>query len=381
MKSLLSIIAGLIAFALTAGCASDAETDHLFDRFALQDTLHLVEVVEIGDEEGRHLAMPVGPQVGVDGNTYVADAGYRDIRVFSPDGELLHTIGAFGEGPGEFRSPDIFALGAHDSLFVYDRTLRRLSAFAPLPDPSFAYSVEVKSSALRSPTDLFVGQNGALFAAYTRGVNREEMEEGVWVVEINHSGEIKRDSLAYLRNMEVIRAVRGEGHMQAVGKPFARYPVLRPGPAGYPCYGWTGHLRIECLGEDGAAEALIESAVAPRYVTAEDRQEQLTRLEHVPNAATMIQEEGWHDTHPAYELFTIETPERIWIHGLFHPDAAGDAFLSRWHVIDTSEEAIYPVHLANPDDLIFAVQDARAFAYRIIPETDEARIVIYEIET
>ncbi|NBC00502.1 MAG: hypothetical protein GVY15_06545 [Bacteroidetes bacterium] len=381
MKSLLSIIAGLIAFALTAGCASDAETDHLFDRFALQDTLHLVEVVEIGDEEGTDLAMPVAPQLGSDGNIYVADAGYRDIRVFSPDGELLHTIGGFGEGPGEFRSADILALGAQDSLFVYDRTLRRLSAFAPLPDPTFEYSAEVKSSALRSPTELFAARSGALFAAYTRGVNQEGMEEGVWIAEINHNGEIISDSLAHLRNMEVIRASSGEGHMQAVGKPFARYPVLRPGPAGYPCYGWTGHLQIQCLREDGSAKTLIESPVPSRSVTAEDRQEALRRVEDAPNAATMIQEEGWHDAHRTYELFTIESPERIWIQGLFHPDAAGDAFGSLWHVIDTSEEAIYPVHLANPDDLIFAVQDARAFAYRIIPETDEARIVIYEIET
>lgn len=381
MKSLLSIIAGLIVFALIAGCANDAETDHLFNRFALQDTLRLVEIVEIGDSEGTDLAMPVGPQLGSDGTIHVADLGYRDIRVFSPDGALLHTVGEFGEGPGEFRAPGIFTLGVEDSLFVYDRVLRRLSAFTPLPDPTFAYSVELKSSALRAPTDLFVAQNGAFFAAYTRGVNREGMEEGVWVVELNHSGEIVRDSLAYLRNMEVIRAVRGEGHMQAVGKPFARYPVLRPGPEGYPCYGWTGHLRIECLGEDGAAETLIDISVPPRFVTAEDRQERLTRIEHVPNAAAMIQEEGWHDTHPTYELFTIETPERIWIYGLFHPDAAGDAFVSRWHVIDIAAEAIYPVHIANAEDRIFAVQNGRAFAYRIIPETDEARIIIYEIET
>jgi hypothetical protein len=135
------------------------------------------------------------------------------------------------------------------------------------------------------------------------------------------------------------------------------------------------------VNEDGTSETLIDIPVPSRSVTADDRRAALERVEDVPNAATMIQEEGWHDTHPAYEIFTIESPERIWIRGLYHPDAADDAFVSLWHVIDIATESIYPAHLANPDDRIFAVQDGRAFAYRVIPETNEIRIAVYQIET
>ncbi len=234
VNNLLPIIFAAFIFLFTSGCERSDETGHLFERFALQDTLQLVEIVEIGDAEGTDVAMPTGPQLGSNGTIYVADAGYRDVRVFSPDGELLDTIGEFGEGPGEFRSPVNLALGDQDSVFVYDRMLRRVSAFGPLPESSFAYSFGVGSSALRSPTEIFASQDGSLFSAYTRGVNREEMEEGIWITEINHEGAIVKDSLAHLPTMEMIRAQRGEEHMQAVAKPFGRYPIPPPESNGLP---------------------------------------------------------------------------------------------------------------------------------------------------
>lgn len=46
-----------------------------------------------------------------DGNVYLLDSQLSEVKVFSPEGEYLRTIGREGEGPGEFRRPqDMFFL-------------------------------------------------------------------------------------------------------------------------------------------------------------------------------------------------------------------------------------------------------------------------------
>jgi hypothetical protein len=77
--------------------------------------------------------------VGSDGRIYVPDTQARHIRVFSPDGQYLLTIGGPGGGPGELgRNASFVALTAGDTLIVPDRTNRRVNRYAPdgtvLPD-------------------------------------------------------------------------------------------------------------------------------------------------------------------------------------------------------------------------------------------------------
>jgi hypothetical protein len=40
-----------------------------------------------------------------DGNVYLLDTQLSEVKVFSPDGEYINTLGREGEGPGEFRRP------------------------------------------------------------------------------------------------------------------------------------------------------------------------------------------------------------------------------------------------------------------------------------
>lgn len=49
-------------------------------------------------------------QVDEEGNAYLLDSHLSQILVMSPEGELLRTIGREGEGPGEFRRSNEFAL-------------------------------------------------------------------------------------------------------------------------------------------------------------------------------------------------------------------------------------------------------------------------------
>ena len=73
---------------------------------AIGEEVHLV----LGDKDDATsiLYLPRQVEEGPDGNLYVLDWGDSYIKVFSPAGEFLRSIGGPGEGPGEFQRIDVF---------------------------------------------------------------------------------------------------------------------------------------------------------------------------------------------------------------------------------------------------------------------------------
>ena len=60
-----------------------------------------------------------------DGSLVVADATYRQIRLYSPEGGFLASAGRAGEGPGEFSGGIVEMVGATgDTVWVLDRVGR-----------------------------------------------------------------------------------------------------------------------------------------------------------------------------------------------------------------------------------------------------------------
>lgn len=64
---------------------------------------------------------------------YIATVN-NTIRIFSPEGKYLKTIGGRGRGPGEFLSITTMTMGFNDEIFVYDIRLRRLTTFYNVGD-------------------------------------------------------------------------------------------------------------------------------------------------------------------------------------------------------------------------------------------------------
>jgi hypothetical protein len=56
-------------------------------------------------------------------------AGEEPPFVFGSDGRFLARVGGVGEGPGEFRRPQLAFVGASDSLFFVDRQVARLTVY------------------------------------------------------------------------------------------------------------------------------------------------------------------------------------------------------------------------------------------------------------
>jgi hypothetical protein len=68
-------------------------------------------------------------QVASDGRLFVLELQERQVRVFSPQGRFLRSIGRSGQGPGEFERPVAFGL-VGDTVWVRDVGARRVTLFS-----------------------------------------------------------------------------------------------------------------------------------------------------------------------------------------------------------------------------------------------------------
>lgn len=70
--------------------------------------------------------------IGADGSTYLLDGQIPAVRVFTPEGSYLRTLGRNGDGPGEFSQPDGgIAVLSDGRLAVRDPGNARLQLFDP----------------------------------------------------------------------------------------------------------------------------------------------------------------------------------------------------------------------------------------------------------
>ncbi len=88
-------------------------------------TVQLDEMWRIGgdtDDEDQIFGLISKVLTGPKGDLYALDSQLSEIKVFSPEGEYLRTIGREGEGPGEFR-------GAQDMFFLPNGNIAVLQVF------------------------------------------------------------------------------------------------------------------------------------------------------------------------------------------------------------------------------------------------------------
>lgn len=89
----------------------------------------LVEEIRFQGEDGTPSELGEPRDIAVDalGRIYVVEGKPAAIKVFSPDGQFIRTIGRDGEGPGEFRVGFIAIRGEH--LVIQDPRISRISVF------------------------------------------------------------------------------------------------------------------------------------------------------------------------------------------------------------------------------------------------------------
>jgi DNA-binding beta-propeller fold protein YncE len=94
------------------------------------------------------------------GDIYVTD-GYRNARVhrFKPDGQLVRSWGTPGKGEGEFHLPHSIAIDPNGTLYVADRSNKRVQIFSP--DGEFLGVW----TGMGGPNDITRGKDGTFYIA------------------------------------------------------------------------------------------------------------------------------------------------------------------------------------------------------------------------
>jgi DNA-binding beta-propeller fold protein YncE len=77
--------------------------------------------------QGR--GQPFGVAADSSGMVYVSDCTRHNISVFTPDGNLMTSLGTMGEVPGKFNTPHGLAVGSDGSLYVCDSRNSRIQVF------------------------------------------------------------------------------------------------------------------------------------------------------------------------------------------------------------------------------------------------------------
>jgi len=84
--------------------------------------------VDVGDDE--YMLGRVGNIHATDELLYLTDTQEPAVHVYDTDGRHLRTIGSGpGQGPGEYETPVLVSRADDGTVFVYDGTLRRLTAY------------------------------------------------------------------------------------------------------------------------------------------------------------------------------------------------------------------------------------------------------------
>jgi peptidylamidoglycolate lyase len=135
---------------------------HQVFKFSPQGEL-LLTLGEAGRADGdrSHFDGPTDVAVGADGAIYVAD-GYGNARVvkFSPEGAYLMQWGGRGSAPGQFDVPHGIAIDGRGQVYIADRGNARIQVF----DGAGRFLREISGPGIGRPWAVDLGADGTLYA-------------------------------------------------------------------------------------------------------------------------------------------------------------------------------------------------------------------------
>lgn len=137
-----SAVLGLLAATILAGprptfplasvsWASGSDTVRVVPARCTRCGLSVIHEADLARDDGYDVDLP-SFSVATFARGGFATTGFGEpfvVNLFDRTGKLVGHVGRRGEGPGEFSSPKQAVIGPADSIWVLDRTLRRLQVF------------------------------------------------------------------------------------------------------------------------------------------------------------------------------------------------------------------------------------------------------------
>ena len=368
----------MFCLALCAAC-SNSEAPHDSN---IVPQIEFVESLRLGDEAaGDTMLFGSIDQLAVTsrGDVIVTAVRPATIQAFDAEGDFLGTIGAEGEGPGEYRYVSHTVVGSGDSVHVFEYLLNRILIYSP-GDYTFARHVQVTDAGSKQMTGLLgVLDDGWLMTMEWPSFLRQDDgsmvandNREIEVVKVDLDGSYSSDPIAIMREQELILNVQeGAFGFNIVSVPFGRYTWRAVGLDGLLYYGYNDSIRISMVSSDGSDQGVISHDVEPIPVTGAELQKE----RHSQSAAfqELLDTRPPHETKPAFETFVINESGHVWVK-LSSAEGSMDA---TWLALNRESEAVGQTTLPKSVTLQ-AIRNGRAYGVDH-PEGEAPMVVVYEL--
>lgn len=119
--------------------------------------------------------------VGREGNLYVLDDGWQEIRTYGAEGELRNRMALqIGEGPGEVRQPSLLAVGPENRFYMTGMRSRRITILDREGQAAGQFPLKVAPTNLLAAADgiyvtgFWLNTSGGVVRRYSREGSEEE---------------------------------------------------------------------------------------------------------------------------------------------------------------------------------------------------------------
>jgi hypothetical protein len=318
------------------------------------------------------------------GRIYAADAGAHGVHLFSAAGDYVMTVGKEGAGPGEFNLLAAAQVDAHDSLFVYDLALRRLSVYAPdrFEEPQYTTFIPSVSGFGRSegiPMRVFPLARGHRLVQYTEpnqpGRPAEIREESMLGV-VDNSGQLVQEVFRAPKPESFYARFKGGGTM-FTRMPFGREPAFALSSQDRLFYGWTDSLSIGVFTLDGDEISRISKPHRSIGLTPTTRDAFLASApEGTPFTDSSIEEHTpLPETWPAFSQFVDDDSGHLWV----KPILSEDGEESVWWVFNVETGRQVASAVLPGDVSLYVIRDGRAYGVKS-DAMDVETLVVYEVQ-
>ena len=366
------LIGGLLLLGTLSllGCGA-AETEDDGPWTVQKGGLQLQEDLRISGED-FYFGRIADVAVAGDGRIYVADNQGYHVKVLSPDGALRDTVGARGEGPGEFQHPLKLTLARGDSLYVLDGADGRVHVFAP----GHAFErVFLARTDRGTPIHMMIpGRAGlspdrAFLFVYSPGARAVVQDDAQMVVRRVRPGGTVGGTLFTTPPYRMTSKDLGDGSTLFLYVPFTPGPNFALGPEGRVHYAWSDSLTAVAYGPTGRPERTVRVPFASVPPVTDD--EIAEALEGRSRGREQIRNEI-PASKPAFTQFLVDDEGRYWFG---RPTASPDR--TAWWVAMPDARRVVTDTLSS-DVRILTVRDGHAYG-RATTETGAPALVGYRI--
>jgi hypothetical protein len=310
-------------------------------------TMSVAPVMEVGGieaDESQQLYRVSGGVRLDDGRIVIASRGSSDIRVFGPDGTLARVHGREGDGPGEYRMPELAGRGLADSLIVYDASLRRITVLTP--DGGAIRSVELGTEGGGFPMALGTLGDGRLAIGGGMAFTSEEGLPSGFVrptsrhVIVSSDGSVEAD-FGDIPAVEMWAEVQGSS-FRARPIAFGKFTVAEP-VADRLWIGTGERWEVRAYRSDRSLERIVrfnrELAPVTRTLTDEWIEEELEDIEDLNEARderARLASLPVPDVIAPYRVFLADRLDNLWIGETMLPGEESRT----WTIIDSEGRAV-----------------------------------------